>query len=248
MMSSSSSSSAAGAAGVGVGTCVRSPRSFSSSCGARRVPCVLVSGREGGGRASHRGLWHHAEVCQKAVVGSLVSGVLALSWPSSAWAGPAGPYACWGENPSGCKESTLSVNQGDARVSDKIKHTGEDLRKYNFTVGDARNVDFTGSNFQGAYLMKGVFFQTKFDNSDMSNTLDDRSVFTEASFVNANLTNAVFTRSDLTGAVVTGADFSGAILDKPMVGKLCRDPNTKGTNPVTGVDTRASLGCPKKAL
>jgi len=176
--------------------------------------------------------------------GWALSGLLALGAPQGAWAADAA-FACWGENPSGCKVSTLSVNQGDAKVSDKIKHAGEDLRKYNFTVGDARGVDFTGSNFQGAYLMKGVFFQTKFDNSDLSNTLDDRSVFTEASFVNANLSNAVFTRSDLTGAVVTGADFTGAILDKPMVGKLCRDPNTKGTNPVTGVDTRASLGCPK---
>jgi hypothetical protein len=223
--------------GIATGVCAGRRAVPGRRAGARRVgPAACGSPRrQTGCGALGRGQ----------AVGWALSGLLAVGFPQGAWA--ADKFACWGENPSGCKESTLSVNQGDARVSDKIKHTGEDLRKYNFTVGDARGVDFSGSNFQGAYLMKGVFFQAKFDNSDMSNTLDDRSVFTEASFVNANLTNAVFTRSDLTGAVVTGADFTGAIIDKPMVGKLCRDPNTKGTNPVTGVDTRASLGCPKSS-
>lgn len=51
----------------------------------------------------------------------------------------------------------------------------------------------------------------------------------------------VFTSSDLRDAVVEGADFSNALLDRTQQQALCR--YASGTNPSTGVDTRASLGC-----
>lgn len=48
-------------------------------------------------------------------------------------------------------------------------------------------------------------------------------------------------RSDLHGADVTNADFSDALLDKLQQQDLCK--TASGRNPVTGVDTRKSLGC-----
>ena len=51
----------------------------------------------------------------------------------------------------------------------------------------------------------------------------------------------MFTSSDLRDANIEGADFSNALLDRTQQQALCR--YASGTNPVTGADTRKSLGC-----
>ena len=70
----------------------------------------------------------------------------------------------------------------------------------------------------------------------------DRGVFVNAIFRDAILKRVVLTLSDLKGADVTNADFSDALLDKLQQEGLCKG-GASGTNPVTGVDTRKSLGC-----
>jgi len=143
-----------------------------------------------------------------------------------------------GEFNRGTAQQFGATNQ---KKVDFVKTYGKDLRLSNFTATDMRGSSLRGADLRGAYLIKAVAPDADFTGANLADCLMDRAVFVHANFRDAILTRAVLTLSDLEGADVTNADFTDALIDKAQQEKICKTAD--GVNPVTGANTRKSLGC-----
>jgi uncharacterized protein YjbI with pentapeptide repeats len=117
----------------------------------------------------------------------------------------------------------------------------QDLSETSFAGAVARQATFDGADLHGAIFTQGAFAGASFRGANLSDVLMDRVDFSGADFSGALLQGVIASGSSFAGATVTDADFSGAILDRADQLALCREAS--GRHPLTGVETRLSLGC-----
>jgi hypothetical protein len=118
---------------------------------------------------------------------------------------------------------------------------GQVLANTSFAGVQGRAANFAGADLHGAILTQAAFPDANFRDADLSDVLMDKVDFAAADFSGAVLRGVIATGSNFTGATVDGADFSEALLDRADQRALCRV--ARGRNPITGVETRLSLGC-----
>jgi len=118
---------------------------------------------------------------------------------------------------------------------------GQNLANTSFAGAVGRRADFSGANLHGAILTQGAFPEADFRGADLGDVLMDKVDFSGADFTGAVLRGVIAAGSSFNRAIVTDADFTDALLDRVDQRALCREAS--GTNPITGADTRLSLGC-----
>lgn len=128
---------------------------------------------------------------------------------------------------------------------DRSDFSEQNLKGVAFQQSIVRDSNFKGSNLVGASFFDATLDGSNFEDADLSLANVEM-----AQFNRANLHNTIMKEMYVSGATlfegvadIEGSDWSDTFLRKDQQKYLCGHPTAKGTNPVTGVDTRESLMC-----
>lgn len=149
---------------------------------------------------------------------------------------------------SRCTLSSSTIGQANA-ARDKLYDlrqcslSGENAVGYDLSGVIMKKTDVSNTNFQDAFFSKGYLHDSNFNEADFSNAIVDRASFEGSTLRGAIFKNTVLTGTSFENADVENADFTEAALGNFDLKNLCKNPTLKGENPLTGVDTRFSVGC-----
>jgi uncharacterized protein YjbI with pentapeptide repeats len=119
--------------------------------------------------------------------------------------------------------------------------SGKDLRDADFTTANLYHSNLSHANLEGVRFFAVNLEGANLEGANLQMTVLDKARLIGANLTNANLSGAYTFNAKFQGAIIDGADFTDAEMRTDTQAFLCQI--AKGTNPVTGHDTRASLGC-----
>lgn len=120
--------------------------------------------------------------------------------------------------------------------------SGQDLTDSSFTRAKLRDSNLSHANLQGVSLFGATLQGANLEGADLRNATLATARLTRANLTNALLEGAFAFNAKFDGAIIDGADFTDVELRKDAQTVLCQ--LAKGTNPVTGRQTRETLNCP----
>ncbi len=170
-------------------------------------------------------IWAAMQVCHKQIV-SVGVAVLLVFVGVGFWCSAMAP--AWAEDYN--REFLVGADfSGQVLTADSF--TKANLRESNFSGADLRGVSFFSANLDNANL----------EGADLRTTTLDTARFSRANLTNALLEGAFAFNAKFDGAIIDGADFTDVEMRQDAHDLLCK--TAKGTNPVTGRETRKTLDC-----
>lgn len=147
-----------------------------------------------------------------------------------------------------CRLTSSSMGQANA-ARDKLydlrqcKLSGAKANGYDLSGVILTDTDLSQASFKESYFSKGYMRDSIMDGADFSYAIVDRASFKGSSLKGTIFFNTVLTGTSFEDANVENADFTEAYLGDFDIRSLCKNPTLKGENPVTGADTKMSVGC-----
>ena len=128
---------------------------------------------------------------------------------------------------------------------DRSDFSNQNLKGVAFQQSIVRDTNFKGTNLYGSSFFDATLDGSNFEDADMTLSNIEMAQFNRANLHNTILKEVYVSGSTLFEGVkdIEGSDWSDTFLRKDQQKYLCEHPTAKGTNPVTGVDTRESLMC-----
>ena len=138
---------------------------------------------------------------------------------------------------------TISITRGVNL--DRQDFSYQNLKGVAFQQCIVRDASFKGSNLVGSSFFDATVDGTDFEDADLTQTNFEMAQFNRASLKNAVVREMYVSGSTLFEGIKTieNTDWTDTMLRKDQTKYLCNHPTAKGTNPVTGVNTRESLMC-----
>ena len=138
-------------------------------------------------------------------------------------------------------QPTALAQDYNGQVLVGVDFSGQDLTDSSFTKANLTNSNLSHSTLEGVSL-----FGANFEGANLEGTNLRFATIDTATFKNANLTNAILEgaygfSAKFPGAIIDGADFTDVLLRPETEEELCSV--AKGTNPLTGRNTRETLFC-----
>lgn len=126
-------------------------------------------------------------------------------------------------------------------IMDSEAHPGENFEGDNFSMAKLRRTDLRGANLHNADLFGAHLEEADLTGADLTNASLDSAFLKQTNLTNANLEGAYAINTVVKNVIIDGADFTDVLLDDGILRELC--PVAKGTNPVTGRNTKDTLLC-----
>lgn len=119
--------------------------------------------------------------------------------------------------------------------------SGQVLTGDSFTKANLRESNFSGADLRGVSFFSANLDSANLSGADLRTTTLDTARFSRANLTNALLEGAFAFNAKFDGAIIDGADFTDVEMRQDAHDLLCK--TAKGTNPVTGRETRETLEC-----
>lgn len=116
-----------------------------------------------------------------------------------------------------------------------------EMQGVTFNLTNLREADFSGSDLQGASLYGAKLQDANLSDTNLRDATLDSAVLDGTNLTNAVLEDAFAFNTRFSNVIITGADFTNVPFRGDALKTLCAA--AEGTNPVTGRDTRDTLGC-----